>query len=97
MIIKFIIKFLPTCLPSGLTVAAPDAFGQIPGVKFERVWQITDIMRVRTPSKKITGPRNKRVLRQNCHLTQSLERRGRSRDQSQGVETLCVGRGYLGV
>ena len=25
-------KFLPTCLPSGLTVAAPDAFGRIPGV-----------------------------------------------------------------
>ena len=32
MIIKFVIKFLPTCLPSGLTVAAPDAFGRIPGV-----------------------------------------------------------------
>ena len=25
-------KFLPTCLPSGLTVAAPDAFGRILGV-----------------------------------------------------------------
>ena len=33
MIVKFVIKFLPTCLPSGLTVAAPDAFGRIPGVK----------------------------------------------------------------
>ena len=33
MIIKFVIKFLPTCLPSGLTVAAPDAFCRIPGVK----------------------------------------------------------------
>ena len=32
MINKFVIKFLPTCLPSGLTVAAPDAFGRIPGV-----------------------------------------------------------------
>ena len=32
MIIKFVIKFLPTCLPSRLTVTAPDAFGQIPGV-----------------------------------------------------------------
>ena len=32
MIIKFVMKFLPTCLPSGLTVAAPDAFGRIPGV-----------------------------------------------------------------
>ena len=32
MIIKFIMNFLPTCLPSGLTVAAPDAFGRIPGV-----------------------------------------------------------------
>ena len=26
-------KFLPTCLQSGLTVAAPDAFGRIPGVR----------------------------------------------------------------
>ena len=34
MIIKFVIKFLPTCLPSGLTVAAPDAFGRIPGVVY---------------------------------------------------------------
>ena len=33
MIIKFVIKFLPTCLPSGLTAATPDAFGRIPGVK----------------------------------------------------------------
>ena len=33
MIIKFVLKLLPTCLPSGLTVAAPDAFGRIPGVK----------------------------------------------------------------
>ena len=33
MIIKFVMKFLPTCLPSGLTVAAPDAFGRITGVK----------------------------------------------------------------
>ena len=33
MIIKFVMKFLPTCLPSGLTVAAPDAFGRIPGVR----------------------------------------------------------------
>ena len=32
MIIKFVMRFLPTCLPSGLTVAAPDAFGRIPGV-----------------------------------------------------------------
>ena len=32
MIIKFVMKFLLTCLPSGLTVAAPDAFGRIPGV-----------------------------------------------------------------
>ena len=32
MIIKFVMEFLPTCLPSGLTVAAPDAFGRIPGV-----------------------------------------------------------------
>ena len=32
MIIKFVIKILPICLPSGLTVAAPDAFGRIPGV-----------------------------------------------------------------
>ena len=32
MTIKFVTKFLPTCLPSGLTVAAPDAFGRIPGV-----------------------------------------------------------------
>ena len=32
MIIKFVIKFLLTCLPSGLTVAAPDAFGHIPCV-----------------------------------------------------------------
>ena len=32
MIIKFVMKFFPTCLPSGLTVAAPDAFGRIPGV-----------------------------------------------------------------
>ena len=32
MIIKFVMKFLPTCLPSGLTVAAPDALGRIPGV-----------------------------------------------------------------
>ena len=32
MIIKFVMKFLPTCLLSGLTVAAPDAFGRIPGV-----------------------------------------------------------------
>ena len=32
MIIQFVMKFLPTCLPSGLTVAAPDAFGRIPGV-----------------------------------------------------------------
>ena len=32
MIIKFVMKFLPTCLPSGLTVAAPDAFSRIPGV-----------------------------------------------------------------
>ena len=32
MIIKFVMKFLPNCLPSGLTVAAPDAFGRIPGV-----------------------------------------------------------------
>ena len=32
MIIKFVMKFLPTCLQSGLTVAAPDAFGRIPGV-----------------------------------------------------------------
>ena len=32
MIIKFVMKFLPICLPSGLTVAAPDAFGRIPGV-----------------------------------------------------------------
>ena len=32
MINKFVIKFLPTCLPSGLTVAAPDAFGRIPDV-----------------------------------------------------------------
>ena len=37
MIIKFVIKFLPTCLPSGLTVAAPDAFGRIPGVKYLNV------------------------------------------------------------
>ena len=28
MIIKFVMKVLPTCLPSGLTVAAPDAFGR---------------------------------------------------------------------
>ena len=35
MIIKFVMKFLPTCLPSGLTVAAPDAFGRIPGVKMK--------------------------------------------------------------
>ena len=35
MIIKFVMKFLPTCLPSGLTVAAPDAFGRIPGVGTE--------------------------------------------------------------
>ena len=34
MIIKFVMKFLLTCLPSGLTVAAPDAFGRIPGVAF---------------------------------------------------------------
>ena len=33
MIIKFVIKFLPTCLPFGLTVAALDAFGRIPGLK----------------------------------------------------------------
>ena len=32
MIIKSVIKFLPTCLPSGLTVAAPDSFCRIPGV-----------------------------------------------------------------
>ena len=32
MIIKSVMKFLLTCLPSGLTVAAPDAFGRIPGV-----------------------------------------------------------------
>ena len=32
MIIKFVMKFLPACLPSGLTVAALDAFGRIPGV-----------------------------------------------------------------
>ena len=32
MIIKFVVQFLPTCLPSGLTVAAPDEFGRIPGV-----------------------------------------------------------------
>ena len=37
MIIKFVMKFLPTCLPSGLTVAAPDAFGRIPGVIL-RIW-----------------------------------------------------------
>ena len=36
MIIKFVMKFLPTCLPSGLTVAAPDAFGRIPGVLYVR-------------------------------------------------------------
>ena len=36
MIIKFVMKFLPTCLPSGLTVAAPDAFGRIPGVLIVR-------------------------------------------------------------
>ena len=35
MIIKFVMKFLPTCLPSGLTVAAPDAFGRIPGVMIQ--------------------------------------------------------------
>ena len=34
MIIKFVMKFLLTCLPSGLTVAAPDAFGRIPGVVY---------------------------------------------------------------
>ena len=33
MIIKFVTKFLPTCLPSGLTVATPDAFGRIPGLQ----------------------------------------------------------------
>ena len=37
MIIKFVMKFLPTCLPSGLTVAAPDAFGRIPGVLYIKV------------------------------------------------------------
>ena len=35
MIIMFVMKFLPTCLPSGLTVAAPDAFGRIPGVSIQ--------------------------------------------------------------
>ena len=37
MTIKFVIKFLPTCLPSGLTVAAPDAFGRIPGVVYTSI------------------------------------------------------------
>ena len=32
MIIKSVLKFFPTCLPSGLTVAAPGAFGRIHGV-----------------------------------------------------------------
>ena len=35
MIIRFVITFSPTCLPSGLTVAAPDAFGRIPGVLYD--------------------------------------------------------------
>ena len=35
MIIKLVIKLLPTCLPSGLTVAAPNAFGRIPGVQYK--------------------------------------------------------------
>ena len=37
MIIKFVMKILPTCLPSGLTVASPDAFGQIPGVTIFKI------------------------------------------------------------
>ena len=41
MIFKFVMKFLPTCLPSGLTVAAPDAFGRIPGVQMcTLVWNV---------------------------------------------------------
>ena len=39
MIIKFVMKFLPTCLPSGLTVATPDAFGRIPGVNNRSIYR----------------------------------------------------------
>ena len=51
MIIKFVMKFLPTCLPSGLTVAAPDAFGRIPGVVFG-----TEIVSLCTGSENLYNP-----------------------------------------
>ena len=49
MIIKFVMKFLPTCLPSRLTVAAPDAFGRIPGVRLD-TW-ISEIGYLSLPSR----------------------------------------------
>ena len=37
MIVMFVIRFLPTCIASELSVAAPDAFGRIPGVSLRNL------------------------------------------------------------